>query len=302
METFATIHDLLTAYETIYIPTLAPSTQPTHRCRLRNYFDALRPLPCESVTVPVLQQWFNTNRTRSETQAILSVRLLRSAINIAIEWGLWTWANPAQRVRVKTLKRRTRYVTEMERPSLLAEIEREPVKNRLYFYFPLFCGCRPGEAEKVKISEIQHGMWVKPSTKNGSEQRVPLPSQMVALLERHLASGWPGQVYVFENFRTGRPHTKTHWHREWEMVRQRAKLHDVHLHDLRRTCATSLTNGLDATGRGALDLNTVSRGVLNHSSLSTTQIYTIPSIERIRYALDRNMRGALPTEPNETAG
>lgn len=289
-----TVQDLVSTFDHLHISTLkAPAPV---RCRIRRYFGPLLPLPMESLSVPVIIDWVNGIRAHSETQANGCITILRSMINRAIEWGLWQGANPATRVRRKRNRQRSRYVLESEVPQLIREIEREPAMQRLYYYFVLFCGCRPGEAEGIKIVNIKNGVWFKPDTKNGSEHRIPLPFNMPDLLQRHLNAGYPEQVYVFENLTTRHPLTKVFWHREWSIVRKRAGLEDVQLRDLRRTCSTRLLNGVVTASHSRtmpLDLISVSKGVLNHRNLSTTQIYAQPMLERISGAMDANMREAL---------
>ena len=284
IDTLATMQDLVIAYQHLHLPQL--KDQAGVKCRIRLYFGPILHLPVESMSVPVVIEWVNGIRKRSVNQANGCLKLLSSMINRAIEWNLWTGPNPALRVRSKPSKRRTRYVMDHEMPLLLREIEREPAMQRLYYYFILFCGGRPGEAEKIEIAHIRNGVWYKPDTKSEKEQRVLMPADMLDLLQRHLRAISPECVYLFENRATKHPYTKVNWNREWSVVRKRAGLEDVRLHDLRRTCSTNLNDG-------KLDLNSISKGVLNHSNLSTTQVYLVTSAEKVGHALTANMRQAM---------
>lgn len=283
---FSTVQDLVTAYLTNHVPTLK-DPRPTV-CKVRRYFGPLLPLPLESLTVPVVQGWVNEIRKHSAAQADGSLSILRTMFNLAIEWDLYKGPNVAQRVKRKRAHRRTRYVMEPERPALLREIDREPLMIRLYMYMGYYVGPRPGELRNARIADLKLfdtsqgrvGIWIKPTTKNGDTQQVPLPQFVCDLLAQYLATLPPGQIYLFAN-RFGRKPSKEWWHLQWAEVRRRAGLSDVQQRDLRRTCATDLTPHLD--------LIAISKGVLNHRDLNTTQIYVQPINSRIAEAMNRNV-------------
>jgi integrase len=286
MTTFSTVQDLVTAYLVNHVPTLKDS-RPTV-CKVRKYFGPLLPLPLESLTVPVIQGWVNEIRKHSAAQADGSLSILRTMFNLAIEWDLYKGPNVAQRVKRKRAHRRTRYVMEPERPALLREIDREPLMNRLYMYIGYYVGPRPGEIRNARVQDLKLfetdqgrvGIWIKPTTKNGDTQQVPLPQFVCELLAEYLATLPPGQIYLFAN-RYGRKPSKEWWHQQWTEVRKRAGLLDVQQRDLRRTCATDLTEHLD--------LVSISKGVLNHRDLNTTQIYVQPINKRVIAALNKNV-------------
>lgn len=124
------------------------------------------------------------------------------------------------------------------------------------------------------------GVWIKPITKNGDVQQVPLPSFICSLLAEYLATLPTDQTQLFigEN---GRVPSFTWWHNNWAEVRRRAGLKDVQQRDLRRSCATDLTE--------YLDLISISKGILNHRDLNTTQIYVQPVNKRIVDAMDEHV-------------
>lgn len=286
MTTFSTVHDLVTAYLMNHVPTLK-DPRPTV-CKVRKYFGPLLHLPLESLTVPVIQGWVNGIRQHSTAQADGSLSILRTMFNLAIEWDLYKGPNVAQRVKRKRAHRRTRYVMEPERPALLREIDREPLMNRLYMYIGYYVGPRPGEIRNARIADLKLfetdqgrvGIWIKPTTKNGDTQQVGIPRFVCDLLAEYLDTLPPGQIYLFAN-RFGRKPSKEWWHLQWAEVRRRAGLLDVQQRDLRRTCATDLTE--------YLDLVSISKGVLNHRDLNTTQIYVQPINKRVIAALNMNV-------------
>lgn len=288
-----TVQDLVTTYADLHLKTLAHPAPIA--CRLRLYFTPLLKLPLDELTVPVVQSWVNDIRQHSKAQADASLTLLRSMINHAIRWQLWNGLiNPAAFVHRKKSPARSRYILDIEIPALIEQLEREPVFIRLYFYLELFCGPRPGEVERIQRSHIKllrdgTAFWFKPTTKPGTEHRILLPFSLPDLLERHLAVLSPATNWLFPARNLDRHLSHEFWHARWDEIRRRCDLRDVQMRDLRRTCSTRLLNDRDTP----IDLISLSKGVLNHSNLATTQIYARPSLERVGALLDAHMRKTL---------
>lgn len=82
----------------------------------------------------------------------------------------------------------------------------------------------------------------------------------------------------------------------WQRVRERAGVPDVRIHDLRRTLGSSLS------GQG-YNLQLIGKA-LNHSSVSTTQVYARLDITPLREALERNatlmLGGGAQTDSHKT--
>lgn len=286
MNTFSTMHDLVEAFDRLHVSQLRDPR--SLRCRIRKYFGPLLPLPLESLSVPVILGWVNDIRKVSPVQADACLSALRTMINKAIEWEMYTGANVAQLIKRRRPKRRKRYVMAGERPSLITEIDREPLMLRVYFYMMYYVAPRPSELQRTLIEQVKlfrdggkvAGVWIKPETKNGDVQQVPLPSFVCALLLEYLATLPPAQTHLFVNAQ-GRVPSFGWWHKQWVEIRRRAGLTDVQQRDLRRSCATDLTE--------YLDLVSISKGVLNHRDLNTTQIYVQPINSRIVDAMNKNV-------------
>jgi integrase len=284
------MHDLVTAFDQLHLPTLKDA-RPV-RCKIRKYFGPLLPLPLESLSVPIILGWVNEIRKHSPCQADGCLTILRTMLNRAIEWEMHKGANVAQLIKRKRSPRRKRYVLKEEMPALVREIDREPLMNQVYFYLLLFVGPRPGEAEVMQRKHIKMfegpdgmtGLWIKPETKNGEPHHVPLPAFVCQLLKWYLTTLPPHQDYLF-SVRPGQPASKGKWHLEWKECRRRAGLLDVQLRDIRRTCATYLLN----LQQSKMDLLTLSKGVMNHRDLNTTQIYAQPMMETIQRSMDQNV-------------
>lgn len=287
MNAFASVNDLLLAFDRLHVSQLK-DPRPT-RCKLRLYFDPLRPLPLDSLTVPIVLEWYNGIRKRSQVQADGCISLLRTAINCAIEWDMFRGTNVARLVKRRAFPRRERYVMEGERPPLITEIDREPLMLRVYFYMLYYVAPRPGEVRQIQIENIKlfkrdekhTGVWIKPTTKTRKAHQIPLPSFVCELLATYIAGLPPEQTFLFIGSR-GTPPSKEWWQEQWVEIRRRAGLWDVQQRDLRRSCATDLTEHLD--------LISISKAVLNHKDLNTTQIYVQPIDKRVINAMNLNVQ------------
>ncbi len=130
---------------------------------------------------------------------------------------------------------------------------------------------------------------VKVQGKGGKERILPLGSRAAAALRRYLplrdqaaaGGGRPGERAVFVN-RSGRRVTPRTVQRRMRKLFEDLGLSEARVHSLRHSFASHM---LDA---GA-DLRAVQE-LLGHASLSTTQVYTHTSVERLK----RVYRGAHP--------
>ncbi len=297
MNAFASMHDLLLAFDRLHVSQLK-DPRPT-RCKLKLYFAPLRPLPLEALTVPTVLEWYNgikANRIRprelkgpNQVQADACLSILRTALNRAIEWDMFRGPNVAKLVKRRAFPRRKRYIMRDERPSLIDEIEREPLMLQVYFYLLHYTGSRPGEIRGIQIKDLKLfirnneyvGVLIKPTTKNRDTQHSHIPAFVCELLVKYLATLPPEQTDLFIGSRGTVP-SKEWFHGQWADIRRRARLTDVQQRDLRRTCATDLTPHLD--------LMNISKGVLGHRDFNTTQVYVQPTDERIIDALNTMVR------------
>lgn len=285
-----TVGEVLDTFIELHVRTLKDPAPVLTRIKL--YFGPLRDKPLDSLTVMDLERWAQSIRSHSKAQAVGCVSILRTMYRQANIWGLYKGENIARYVRKGRIAARKRYVTEAEAPALVTALQQEPPLVRLYFSLIYETGCRPGEARMIKPQHLKlwqddkqrwQGVWTKPTTKTDEPQAVPLPSWLAGLASEVMTTIPATQPYLFMGREPGRCQSKTAWHLLWVKIRKRAGLHDVHEHDLRRSCSTDLLN--DGT-----DLITLSKGVLNHSSLETTTRYAYPRLERVRLILEARSR------------
>jgi len=214
-------------------------------------------------------------------QANRVLALLSKMFELAALWGYVpeTHPNPAKRIEKFSEKQRDRWVTPEELPKLAKAIDAEPnpvARDALWLY--LLTGLRKSELLELKWSEvdlkreeIRFG-----DTKSGKKHYLPMSKATKAKLEsitRVVGNPYvlPGKVSKSHLVNISKP---------WIRIRKAAGIQDVRLHDLRRTVGSWLAqsgNSLHLIGR-----------VLNHSNVSTTQIYARFGQDSVKAALDKH--------------
>lgn len=257
-----TLRQVVELYQRYHLTTLKDPTSAL--CRIRKYFPPLYPMKLSEVTRQGVTQWYFENAKTSRTQATASLKILRAVYNKAIEWELHEGGNPAAGIKKFRQFARTRFVQpgkEME--ACLDSLLMEPDHIQAFFLLCLLCACRSGEARSMKWADVDltKNLWHKPMTKTGTPHTVPLPDEIAGRLKALPRSG----SYVFGTARTDSHWPPTTAHLYWKRIRSRANLHDVTIHDLRRTWASWAA--MDGE-----NLAVIAR-VLNHSNLQQTHIY-----------------------------
>ena len=156
-----------------------------------------------------------------------------------------------------------------------------------------FTGCRKMEIVMLKRSYIdrEYGKLRLPDSKGGPKD-ISLSSHALAVLESVEARGDnAGSEWVFPG-RDASVH-RSEPRRMWQLIRERAGVPDVTIHDLRRTYASMAAN--------ANTPPTVLQGLLGHARFSTTEKYVQPfdrardlSAERISSLTARALGGEKP--------
>lgn len=208
-----------------------------------------------------------------------NLRLLRAAFNWAIDKGL-VERTPFKRGEKTTIK----LTQEQSRSRRLQEGEAERLLPacgahlRAVVEAALETGCRRGELLGLQWQQVAFGpraeIWLPAGkTKTGRARRVPISTRLKAILEMRRDTlrtelklkddeNLSGSLYVFGN-EIGQQHgaIKT----AWRLACQRANLHDLHFHDLRREAGS---RWMDA----GVPLSTIQRW-LGHVNISQTSTY-----------------------------
>jgi integrase/recombinase XerD len=236
----------------------------------------------------------------SAASAARAVSAVRGLHRFAVREGLAP-ADPAREVKPPTLPRRLPKaldVTQVEK--LLACVavgldEPLALRNRALLEFLYGTGARISEAVGCAVDDLDLGEGaVLLHGKGGKQRLVPVGGYAREALDTYLVRGRPallaggrggagsaaprGTHAVFVNARGGRLSRQS----AWAILRQAAQraglpvdgVHGVSPHTLRHSYATHLLDG------GA-DIRVVQE-LLGHASVTTTQVYTLVTVERLR--------------------
>jgi integrase len=157
----------------------------------------------------------------------------------------------------------------------------------------LSTGCRLGELLSLQWSQVRRdergqARWIvlpATKTKTGEGRVIPVGPNLRAVLDlrRHAPDGkeHPQTAYIFGN-EVGEP-TKS-IRTAWELTCERAEIHDLHFHDLRREFASRLLES-------RADLHDVQM-FLGHANITTTSRYLQSTPTRLERVLERMERDA----------
>ena len=186
--------------------------------------------------------------------------------------------NPSRLVKpFREPPHRDRFLTQAEGQRLLREVASSS-SPMLKFIIPflLLTGARKGEAIQAEWSHVntQTRTWTVPLSKNGRPRFITLSNGALQILDavKAFTSDKIGNNrYIFPNIATGKPYRQIY--HPWDIVRQRAGLDDVRIHDLRHSFASALIN----QGMTLYDV----KELLGHSNITTTQRYAHLSKDRL---------------------
>jgi len=250
--------------------------------RLQRYVAPFDALPLGDISKMQVVAWHQQiGRTRGFTAANQALQLLRAMYAKAEAWELYSGKNPADRVKKFPKRSRERFIQSNELPWLLKSLSEEHPRTETFFLCLLLTGARRDEARTMqwKDLDLDRALWHKPTTKT-SPHTIPLPAQLVTKLRalpRVCEWVFPASPNPRNGFQPGL-WSGTAVEVMWGKIRRRVGLRDVRIHDLRRTAASWLAiNGSNLS---------VIQSMLNHRSLSSTQVYARLSIGPVRLALD----------------
>lgn len=219
----------------------------------------------------------------SARTAARKLAALRSAYKYFLRTG-GIEADPTQGLRSPRLPKQLPDVLTIPEVTTLLETPdtSEPLgkRDRAVLEVLYSCGLRAAELAGLRITDVfSDQQTVRVLGKRNKERIVPIGSYALSALCLYLGArsslGDPGHNFIFVNHRGG-PLTTRSVQRiiEKYVLLSLPSRHEVSPHTLRHTFATHM---LDA---GA-DLRVVQE-ILGHESLSSTQIYTHVSIERLK--------------------
>lgn len=195
---------------------------------------------------------------------------------VARKHGLPT--NPAKGLERFPENVRERFVRAEEMGVLLEAIRVEGEPWADLFELALWTGARRGAVLSMAWHDLdlQHGVWLIPAStaKNKKPAALPLTTPALIILKRRLTLR-AGEAFVFPSTsRTGHVTTVA---KAWKRILQRAGLHDLRIHDLRRSVGSWLAGG----GASAF----VIQRALTHASAASAKHYAHLDVTAVRAAM-----------------
>lgn len=210
-------------------------------------------------------------------QANRMLERIRAMFNKAIEWG-WEGRNPAVGIKKFREKSRDRFLLPEEVSRFFdALAQEENVTARDFILMALLTGARKGNvlAMQWKDVSLQNEIWRIPDTKNGEPHNVPLSPQAMEILHKRKQIQELSDVktpYVFPG--EGKEGHFADPKKPWQRLREKADLHDLRLHDLRRTLGS--WQALQGTSTAIIGKS------LGHKSMQSTAVYERLTLEPVR--------------------
>ena len=275
---------------------LAPNTLASYRRDLRRY---LAHLAARGVTDPggvaeadvssflvALREGDEEHPPLAATSAGRAVVAVRGFHRFLLREGL-TPSDPARGVRPPTPpKRLPKAISVEEVEALLAAAGADEtpraVRDRALLELLYGCGARISEAVGLDMDELDMEQGVVRLLGKGSKERVvPVGSYAREAVQAYLVRARPalaaagkGSPALFLNSRGGRLSRQSAWTALRAAAQRAGITREVSPHTLRHSFATHLLDG------GA-DVRVVQE-LLGHASVTTTQVYTLVTVDRLR--------------------
>ena len=213
-------------------------------------------------------------------QANRTLGVLSKLFNLTEIWGLRPdGSNPCRHVKRYKEEKRERFLTTEEIHRLgkvLDKTETELPSAVAAIRLLILTGCRLGEIQTLKWNfvDLDDGRLNLPDSKTGGKT-IYLGQAAVDVLKA--VERDPDNPYVIVGRKPGSHLTDLQ--RPWRRLRDRAELHNVRIHDLRHTFASSaigLGQGLPMIGK-----------LLGHSQIQTTARYAHLAADPVRAAAEQ---------------
>lgn len=200
------------------------------------------------------------------TEANLVVKLVSSMYSWGERQGYLPEGhlNPCKGIRYFPSHRRDRWIQGEEMARLIESVDaEEDIYVRAAIMLLILTGCRKSEILNARWEDvnIERKELRLPETKSGCAQMVPLSAPAIEILQ-----GLPrmaGNPHVIPGERPGAHRVNVS--KNWDRIRERAGLPDLHLHDLRRSYGSILASD-------GVPLQIIQR-LLRHSSIHVTQAH-----------------------------
>lgn len=205
------------------------------------------------------------DRRRSPASVNRELEVFSRIFSLAIKRKVWD-TNPCREVALLPLdNKRNRYLKDEEEPRLM-----EAMKGRYAHLLPMVIvavgtGMRKGDHFNLRKEKVdfQRNVILVPNSKTGKDYTVPMNEDVRKVMLKAVRDN-PSSEYVFVNPRTGEPYVDLK--NGFAGACDKAKIYNLHWHDLRHTFGTRLAE--------AGYSEAVIAELMGHTDPKTTRRYT----------------------------
>jgi len=228
------------------------------------------------------------------THANNELALLRTICRWGMYHERWAGGDPTAGIKKWKRKRRKTCADQDQISKLLTHFlgaaSAEAIRDRALFGMMLFTGCRPSEARTTRLDAITPyrggmGRWDKGKTKNGDEQVLPLPTQLMPwIAEWKTIRSESVQVsktglfkknsYLFPGHAFDEPVSMDMVGNRWERICLMARITGLWNYDLRRTLVCHMGNELNYSEQKI-------KAIINHKDGSAFGHYSFMTFDAL---------------------
>ena len=206
--------------------------------------------------IPTLGRRRVQDVTRAEIRDMLARIVVRAPIRanrtLEIVRKMFNWAigkeivndNPCDHLRPPAVeKKRARFLTEAEFPVFWNAVTELGGAAEVAFKLLMITGQREMEVGRIRREHINYkdATWLIPGdvAKNGMEHLVPLSPYALELVRGLDATRKPEDEWLFQSPSRAAPVVRNFYEKRIIALRKSTGIHDIRIHDLRRTAATN---------------------------------------------------------------
>jgi integrase len=175
-----TFGDVIVKYVAEVLPTLATSTQATHKSDMKHLQAEFAEFSLSQIKPITIDDFLKKHKDKPTT-ANRCKRLFSALWNRARRWGYTDAENPCRGVDGHSLKKREVYITDEVYAAVRSHAS-EALQEAMDFSY--LTGQRPGDALKARMDDIEDGTLAVAQGKTGKRLRIAIVGELADLIER----------------------------------------------------------------------------------------------------------------------